>query len=235
MVNGSGRNQRGQFITFEGIEGSGKSVQVDLMALHCSNLDIPLVVTREPGGTSFGEKLRSILLESMGPQRTPVAELLLYLADRYQDLAEVIEPAVAEGKLVLCDRYHDATRAYQGRARGIDLKLIDSLAEALAIRKPDLTFLLDLPAQKGLARARERNAQQSSRLGRFEAESIRFHRRVRRAYREFALMEPDRFRIIPADRSPEWIHQRVVSGARPLLNKRYHLGNAEDAVRRFSG
>lgn len=209
--------RRGKFITFEGIEGSGKSLQVNLLTQCLSERGIPFLVTREPGGTGFGDRLRSVLLESNGPHRVPIAELLVYLADRYQDLMEIIEPALAEGRHVLCDRYHDATRAYQGYARGIDLRLIDLMARALKIRKPDLTLLLDLPVEQGLDRARGRNTQEETSLGRFEEESLLFHRRVRKAYREFARGEPRRFRIIPASGSPERIHRRIVSAVAPLL------------------
>ena len=202
--------QRGCFITFEGTEGSGKSLQMRLLMEHFSNRGIACVVTREPGGTAFGDRLREILLESDGPARVPVAELLLYLSDRYQDLAEIIEPALADGKHVLCDRYHDATRAYQGFARGVDLQLIDSISRRLGIRKPDLTFLLDLPTETGLQRARGRNLKEESHLGRFEEESLRFHRRVRRAYRLFTRQEPQRFRVINASGPAEAIHVRIL-------------------------
>ena len=177
---------------------------------HFSNRGIAYVVTREPGGTAFGHRLREILLESDGPARVPVAELLLYLSDRYQDLAEIIEPALADGKHVLCDRYHDATRAYQGFARGVDLQLIDSISRRLGIRKPDLTFLLDLPTETGLQRARGRNLKEESHLGRFEEESLRFHRRVRRAYRLFTRQEPQRFRVINASGPAEAVHARIL-------------------------
>lgn len=212
------RRTRGYFITFEGIEGSGKSLQLQLLARYLSAQGVPVVVTREPGGTLCGEKLRHILLDSTGPSRAPVTELLLYLADRYQDLVEVVEPALAEGKHVLADRYHDATRAYQGRARGLDPRLIDSLARLLKLRRPDLTLVLDLPVETGLSRARGRNVQEGSQLGRFEAESLRFHRRVRSAYREFARLEPQRFRIVRATGTPEQIHRRIVKLLAPLLS-----------------
>jgi dTMP kinase len=213
----SGTRHRGCFITFEGTEGSGKSLQMKLLTAHFSAQGIPFVVTREPGGTDFGNRLREILLESKGPSRAPVAELLLYLADRYQDLIEVIEPALEAGKHVLCDRYHDATRAYQGFARGVNPQLIDTLSQELKIRVPDLTFLLDLPTEIGLQRARGRNLQEKTRLGRFEEESLQFHRRVRQAYRLFARREPQRFRMINAIGEPEAIHSRILKALNLFL------------------
>ena len=115
------------FITFEGVEGSGKSVQIQRAEAYLRSKGVPCLLTREPGGTGFGLAVRRILLDEDGPARAPLSELLLYLADRYQHLREVIEPAVRKGLVVLCDRYHDATRAYQGGARGVPVEVIDSL------------------------------------------------------------------------------------------------------------
>ena len=204
MLLGIGGGPVGRFIALEGIEGSGKTLQLKLLSEEFKRRNIPIVVTREPGGTPFGSRLRRILLESKGPSREAEAELLLYLADRFQHLAEVIEPALQQGRTVLCDRYHAATLAYQGHARGIGFTLVDELSRPLRIRMPDLTLILDLDVESGLARARRRNAAEGSQdWGRFEAETMRFHRRVRQGYRLLAKRDPDRVSLIDASGSPD--------------------------------
>lgn len=214
----AGKNRHpGKFITFEGIEGSGKSLQMKMLGDFLLTKGIPFITTREPGGTPFGVEVRRILLEEKGAARVPEAELLLYLADRVQDLRELIEPSLQKGIHVLCDRYHDATRAYQGAARGVPPALIAAMGKALHIRKPDLTLVFDLPVEKGLARAKQRNRQDQTTLGRFEAEHLSFHRRVRKAYREQALVEPKRYRLIPSQDDPEKIHRRVLLAVSALL------------------
>ena len=205
------------FITFEGVEGSGKTLQIGHAEAHLRSNRIPCLLTREPGGTGFGLALRRVLLYESGPARTPMSELLLYLADRYQHLREVIEPAVQSGVVVLCDRYHDATRAYQGGARGISVEVIDSLAAILGIPDPDGTILLDIPAELALERARMRNssAGSASEEGRFEAEDLSFHRRVRAAYLDLARKFPERIRVIDAAGTPDEVFTRIV----PLLDQ----------------
>lgn len=201
----------GQFITLEGIEGCGKSLQMRLLEEEFRRRNIPLLSTREPGGTLFGSRLRQILLESDGAPREAVAELLLYLADRYQHLKEVIEPALLRGVDVLCDRYHDATLAYQGYARGIGFAPIDQLAEVLQFRVPDLTFVLEIPVGEGLRRARHRNlAENSEGQGRFEAEAAHFHEKVREGYRLLARRHPDRIHLIDASGTPQQVLERVL-------------------------
>jgi dTMP kinase len=205
------------FITFEGVEGSGKTLQIGRAEAHLRSNRIPCLLTREPGGTGFGLALRSVLLYESGPARTPMSELLLYLADRYQHLREVIEPAVQSGVVVLCDRYHDATRAYQGGARGVPAEVIDSLAAILRIHDPDGTVLLDIPPELALARARMRNQSErsSSEEGRFEAEDLSFHRSVRAAYLDLARRFPGRIRIVDASGTPDEVFARIV----PLLDQ----------------
>jgi dTMP kinase len=205
------------FITFEGIEGSGKSLQVNLAESYLKGKGFPCVITREPGGTEFGLALRHVLLRSQGAQREPLSELLLYLADRYQDLKEVIEPAVCRGIIVISDRYHDATRAYQGAARGIPSATIDSLARLLGIPEPDGTILLDLNPEVALNRARQRNAASSSASaeGRFEAEELSFHRRVREGYLALARQYPHRIRVVQARGSPDEVFARIA----PILEE----------------
>ncbi|HYK92128.1 MAG TPA: dTMP kinase [Acidobacteriota bacterium] len=202
----------GIFVTFEGIEGSGKSLQVSRTEAFLRTRGIPTLVTREPGGTEFGRAVRQVLLEAGGPYREPMGELLLYLADRYQHLHEVIEPALGRGILVISDRYHDATRAYQGAARGVPLDTIDALSRLLNIREPDATILLDLEPEAGLARARLRNTLDplAGAEGRFEEESLSFHRKVRKAYLDLAQRSPGRIKVISAMGTTDEVFARIV-------------------------
>jgi dTMP kinase len=204
------------FLTFEGIEGSGKSLQIDKTQIYLQRRGIPCLVTREPGGTEFGRAVRWVLLGTRGAPREPMGELLLYLADRHQHLREVVDPALARGLLVISDRYHDATRAYQGAARGVPPETIDALARLLNIREPDATILLDLDPEVGLTRARLRNEQIPSAAaeGRFEEESLAFHYAVRRAYLDLAARSPERIKVVSAHGSPDDVFSRVV----PLLD-----------------
>ncbi len=208
-----------RFITFEGIEGSGKSVQVRLLAELLESRGVPFVVSREPGGTRFGERVRDILLRHDGVQREPLAELLLYLADRYQHLREVVEPNLAAGFNVISDRYHDATMAYQGHARGIGFETIDRIAAILELRRPDLTVVLDVPVEVGLPRARSREREErNSRWGRFESEEVPFHLKVQEGYRELAKRDPDRIVFIDGNGSPTEVFDRVVA---EMQNRRF--------------
>lgn len=199
----------GRFITFEGIEGAGKSLQLQAAADLIRSRGLEVVVTREPGGTGFGRELRSILLASQGPPRVPAAELLLYLADRVQHLQEVVEPALARGAWVVSDRYHHATLAYQGHARDLGVEWIQGLARQLEIRVPDLVLVLDLPVETGLARARSRNRSENSSHGRFEEESLEFHRRVRNGYLSLAAADPGHIEVVNAEGTPAEVAARV--------------------------
>ncbi len=205
------------FITFEGIEGSGKSLQISRSQAYLQQRGVSCLVTREPGGTDFGVALRQVLLRTDGPQREPICELLLYLADRCQHLQEVIEPQLKRGGVVLSDRYHDATRAYQCVAQGIPESVVDSLARLLNIREPDRTILLDLEPEEGLARARMRNNMYppARTEGRYEAENLLFHRKVRDAYLELARRSPQRICVVQASGTPEEVFNRIL----PLLER----------------
>lgn len=201
----------GKFITLEGIEGSGKSVQLHLLEEELKKRKVHFLITQQPGGTPFGKEVRQILLQQEGAQREPTAELLLYLADRYQHLKEVIEPSLTQGLHVLCDRYHDATLAYQGHARGLGFPMVDQLAKILALRIPDLTLVLDLEVEVGLKRARERNQNENSEnWGRFEAEDLYFHRRVREGYRLLVQREPNRVLSVDASGTPEEVFKKLL-------------------------
>jgi len=189
------------FITLEGIEGSGKTTQIMRLAEFLEDKGVDCVTTRQPGGTLIGENIRSILLDPANSALEPLAELLLYMADRAQHINELIRPALKNGKTVVCDRYFDATLVYQGFARGLSIDLIGQLHQLLFDDlKPDVTLLLDLPPQVGLERAWRQlnNGQRSGDESRFEAEAVAFHEKVRAGYLELARLEPERFRIIDA-------------------------------------
>jgi dTMP kinase len=191
------------FISLEGIEGCGKTTQIRQLSIYLEEKGHPHIVTREPGGTAIGEKIRSILLDPASKDLVATAELLLYMADRAQHINKLIKPCLAEGKIVVCDRYFDATVVYQGFARGLDTRFILDLHRLLfQDLKPDLTLLLDLPPRIGLARAWQ-ELDSGSRCGtesRFEEEAINFHEKVRQGYLELARLEPRRFKIIDASR-----------------------------------
>lgn len=199
------------FVTFEGIEGSGKSTQVQLLSRHLTDRSIPHIVTREPGGTAVGENIRPILVNSQTIHLTAPAELLLLYASRSQNIHERIRPALTSGLLVLCDRYFDASMAYQGYGRGMDLDIIETLTHLVCGDcRPDLTFLLDIDPTIGLERARSRNAARAADEGRFEAEGVEFFSRVRQGYLELASREPSRIRVVRADQPIEIVHARLI-------------------------
>lgn len=185
---------RGLFLTFEGIEGSGKTTQVARAAAFLAAQGLPVLATRNPGGTELGRLLRRALLHSKG-HIDAGAELLLMMADRRHHLVTMIEPALAAGTHVLCDRYSDASRAYQGAGRGLGEKKVDELHERWIRRNPDRTYLFDLPVDVALARTKTRDG---AVFDRFEAEKRDFHERVRAAYLRRARKEPKRFVVIDA-------------------------------------
>jgi len=182
----------GSFITFEGIEGSGKSTQASLLRGFLEEQGLQVLVTREPGGSPIGEQIRGILLDPGNHGMVPLAELLLYEASRCQHVEAVIRPALEDGKTVICDRFFDASTAYQGYARGLEIKMVGDLnLIATGGRKPDLTIVLDLPVDVGLRRL-GRN------LDRIEREAVAFHERVRRGYLRIAEDEPERVKVVNA-------------------------------------
>ena len=205
--------ERGKLITFEGIDGSGKSTQLRLLEKYLAGRGIAYLSTREPGGTALGKIIRSALLAEENVE--PLAELLLYAADRAQHVRQVIIPALASGMLVLSDRFSDATIAYQGAARGFDLELVERLNElATAGLKPELTLLFDLDVEIALARKYE-----SVEPDRLESEPLQFHRRVRAAYLELVAREPDRLKIIPARGTIEETYQSMIEIFRERFEK----------------
>ncbi|MHC1712062.1 MAG: dTMP kinase [Solidesulfovibrio sp.] len=189
------------FVTFEGIEGSGKSTQIKLLTKALEAVGKTVTVTREPGGSGLGKTLRSILLSMESRNLDSRAELFLYLADRAQHVAEVIRPAQDAGQIVLCDRFADSTVAYQGYGRGLDVALLTRLNEtAVGGAWPQLTLLLDLDPEQGLRRALARNLKAGTGVteGRFEAEHLDFHTRVRDGYLALAALHPERFVTLDA-------------------------------------
>jgi dTMP kinase len=212
---------RGKLITFEGIDGCGKSTQMRLLEQFLTERGVAVVSTREPGGTELGRKVRSALLDGGKGSVEPLAELLLYAADRAQHVRQVITPALAEGKVVLSDRFYDATTVYQGYARGFDLKLVNQLNElATGGLKPDLTLLFDLDVETGLKRTMRRGGSTggaAARPDRLDQEPVEFHERVRQAYLEIAAREPQRFRIIPSGGPVEETFELMIRAVRDLI------------------
>lgn len=209
------------FITFEGIEGSGKTTQLLHLMDHLEARGYRTVATREPGGCSISNTIRTLLLDPENNQMTARTELLLYSAARAQHVVEFIRPALAEGKIVLCDRFSDATTVYQGEGRGLDSKQLEAInrfaADGLA---PDLTLLLDYPAEQGLMRARQRNrAVNLESEGRFELETLIFHQRIRQGYIDLAEHE-QRFHIIDATGAEKVVAKRIAVAVDGFLASR---------------
>ena len=222
----------GAFITFEGIDGCGKSTQLRLLAGELRVRGMRVVATREPGGTTLGQKLRAALLD-VQEQVDPLAELLVFAADRAQHVRTHLLPALKENEIVLSDRYADATVAYQGAGRGFDSKLIQEIVElATDGLKPDLTLLFDLSVDESAVRTRRRVA--SKRTDRLDSEDREFHIRVRDAYVEIAKAEPDRFRVIDARGSVNETHRLVMDIVIPFLSERGFTGKEETAGRNDS-
>jgi dTMP kinase len=193
----------GRFITFEGGEGVGKSTQIERLLHHLQRVGIKALTTREPGGSPKAERIRESLLSGAAKAFGPFAEALMFSAARLDHLEQTIRPALARGEFVLCDRFADSTRAYQGALGRIDAALIRALERAVVDKtRPDLTFVLDLPAEIGLARAAERRAGAGTRVDRFEGESAAFHEGLRQAFLDIARQEPERCVVIDADRAP---------------------------------
>lgn len=200
------------FVTVEGVEGAGKSSLMNLLVREFEKRRIPFLRTREPGGCGLGAKLRSLLLDvSSTPDSR--AELFLFLADRAQHVAEIIRPALERGEWVLCDRYADSTIAYQGYGRGMDADRLQDLNDyATGGLWPERTLLLDLPVEQGLQRARARNGREglSRSEGRFEAEELAFHERIREGFLARAARWPERFRVLDARLTPEEILKQAL-------------------------
>jgi dTMP kinase len=211
------------FITLEGPEGTGKSTQAKLLARRLRREGREVVLTREPGGTRIGRRIRAVLLAPGHKAMCPEAELGLYFSDRAQHLREVVWPALKSGAIVVSDRFTDSTRAYQGYGRGLSLSLIGKLDRVMTGGfQPDLTVLLDLAAEDGLSRARRRNLRSVShrKEGRFEIEALEFHERVRQGYLRLARREPERFLLVPVRGGPAEVHEAIWARVRPRIERR---------------
>ncbi|HOA82543.1 MAG TPA: dTMP kinase [Thermodesulfovibrio thiophilus] len=205
---------KGIFITFEGIEGSGKTTQIKLLGERLKKQGLKVLTTYEPGDTDVGQKIRNILLESE-ININPLCELILYFADRVQHVNEKIKPYLETGFIVICDRFTDSTVAYQGYARGVSIDIIKELNRILFNEfKPDLTILLDLPVIIGLKRN-----QQINKTDRFELEDLAFHDRVREGYLKLAEIEPERFFILDATKSQIELAEEIYK----TIKLRFHL------------
>jgi dTMP kinase len=208
---------RGKLITFEGIDGCGKSTQMGLLERYLTERGLAVVSTREPGGTELGRKVRAALLDGGKGSVEPLAELLLYSADRAQHVRQVVMPALEAGQVVLSDRFYDSTTVYQGYARGFDLKLVNELNQLAAYGvKPDLTLLFDIEVEVGLGRT-HRRGDDARAPDRLDSEPLEFHRRVRQAYLEIASLEPQRFRVIRAEGSVEETCQLMIGEVKKLF------------------
>lgn len=201
---------KAKFITFEGIEGCGKSTQIKRFAEYLRKKGCGVLLTREPGGTGIGDHIRQMLLNPQNTEMAPVTELLLYGAARAQHVEEKILPAIQKGEIVISDRYADATTAYQGAARSISRSTLRQIHEvATSNLMPDITFLLDLPAEVGLARAKKRNVV-AGHEDRFENEEMKFHEKVRNGYLAIAKAEPNRVITIDARGTIEEVSSKII-------------------------
>jgi dTMP kinase len=216
--------KRGLFISFEGTEGSGKSTQMRLLVDRLRATGREVVENQEPGGTPIGKQIRRILLDPANADMAPMTELLLMFASRTQAAAEVIVPALHRGAIVVSDRFTDSTLAYQGCARGIGFEAVVDLHKlAVDSLLPDLTICIDVDVETGLARAHSRNLRKNGQgeedlnETRIDQQSLDFHRRVGAGYREIALREPGRFRLIKGEGSIDAVAERVWNEVQPML------------------
>ena len=207
------RRPKGRLITFEGVEGSGKTTQISTSAERLRRLGWTVLETREPGSTSVGEQIRDVMLNRGNEQLTALTEAFLVMAARAQHVEEVVRPALASGAVVLCDRFADSTLAYQGYGRGLDLQALRRLNRlATTGLTPDMTIVFDVPVTVGLQRRRAHRE-----VNRLDMESIAFHERVRRGFLQLARQEPRRMKIVKAGGTQEQISDTVAALIEPLL------------------
>jgi len=207
------------FLTVEGVEGAGKSTFIGLLEDELSKRGVDFLRTREPGGCALGRQIRPLLLD-VSQQVSDRAELFLFLADRAQHVADTIRPAIERGQWVICDRYADSTIAYQGYGRGMDPEQLQMLNDyATGGLWPEITFLLDLPVEEGLGRALARNGREglTQSEGRFEAEALAFHQRIREGFLARAARWPERFRVLDASQAPETVLAQAMACLEPYL------------------
>lgn len=210
----------GIFISFEGVEGCGKSTQIALLEQKLRTTNHDVLLTREPGGTPIADQIRRILLDSQNKDILPLTELLLYASSRAEHLGQVIRKNLKDGKIVLCDRFLDSTTAYQGYARGFDLHLIEQIHHITCQGlKPNLTLLLDCDPKQGLKRAMTRMQDKIIKEDRFEQESLDFHQKVRQGFLAIAKQESDRVKIINAERTIDEIAENIWSIVNEYLDR----------------
>ena len=215
------RQRGGQFITFEGVDGSGKTTQIRRLVHYLRSRNIPVVVTREPGGTRIADRIREVLLRRASKGMDPRAELLLYFASRAENVEKVILPALRQGKVVISDRFTDASLAYQGYGRKLGSDIVRRLHRFVCgSLKPDITFILKIDAKTSVRRARTRNTAARRDESRLEQETKEFFRRVEAGYRKIAREEPRRIRLILGGESPAEVHQAIIEALQPLLRRR---------------
>ncbi len=203
------RGRRGVFISFEGTEGSGKTTQVRLLVERLRRLRLKVVENQEPGATTIGSQIRRILLDPAHQEMVPKTELLLMFASRTQAAAEIIIPALERGEIVVSDRFTDSTLAYQGLGRGLGFETVmDVHRIALGALLPDVTICVDVDVELGLSRAHRRNVARPDEV-RLDEQSLEFHLRVSDGYRKIAALEPQRFRMVDGNGSPEEVAERV--------------------------
>jgi dTMP kinase len=201
---------KGKFITFEGIEGCGKTSQVKLLVKYLEEKGLRVLMTREPGGTAISEAVREILLSTDFSNMHPHTEVLLYLAGRAQHVSEVIKPALEAGTIIICDRFSDSTFVYQCLVRGIDIHMIETINRfATENISPHITFVLDVDPAEGLRRAKARNQKNMREEDRMEREAMDFHQRVREGYLKWAAEYPDRIFVVRSDREKEEVHTEI--------------------------
>lgn len=211
---------QGLFITFEGLEGAGKSTQAELLYKHLLREGCPVVLTREPGGTPLGESVREVLLNSRH-DIGPLAEVFLFAACRAQLVEQVIRPQLGEGAIVICDRFFDATLAYQGYGRGVPPTQIRDINDMCSWGvRPDLTFFLDIEPARGMERVRIRSIESTQPPDRFERIDLAFHERVREGYLEIAQDEPGRYRMLDGSLDPITLNEIVVRVTMKEVQKR---------------
>ena len=212
---------QGLFITFEGLEGAGKSTQAKLLADRLTGLGYPVTTVREPGGTAVGEAIRGILADSQYEDMGPLTEVFLFAASRSQLVEQVIRPQLGEGNIVICDRFSDATLAYQGYGRGVHPTQIREISDICSWGvRPDLTFLIDIEPARGLSRVRTRSVETLTKMDRFEEMDLGFFERVREGYSEIAQEEPFRFRVLDGTGEPAPLFTRIFDLAMDLVKKR---------------
>lgn len=211
----------GLFVTFEGLEGAGKSTQAKLLADRLTTEGYPVTLVREPGGTKVGEALRNILADPEFDDMTPLTEVFMFAASRSQLVEQLIRPKLGEGTIVICDRFYDATLAYQGYGRGVHPTQIREISDICSWGvRPDLTFLIDVEPAHGLARVRTRSVETLTKMDRFEQLDMGFYERVREGYMEIAHEDAFRFRVLDGSGEPEPLAARIADLTMDMVKKK---------------